>query len=87
MASGRLIGKWFHSFDAEGDIKWQGRILGKPDGLYLVQLHEWLMGDPSDQILVAPPDMKGWHFYDSPEAMRAAYEVERDRRGAKTARR
>jgi len=72
MTTAKLIGKWFHSFDSEGEIKWQGRILAKPDGMYLVQLYDWM---------IAPRDMAGWRFYDTAEEMREAWEKYKSDRG------
>jgi hypothetical protein len=69
-----MIGKWFHSFN-NGIVRWQGRILAAPsDGLYLVQLYSWVMGEETDQVLVPLADMKDWSFYSSSEDMGFAYE-------------
>jgi hypothetical protein len=70
-----IIGKWFHSYDADGVLGWQGHILGRPQPTtYLVQLYEWAIGDPSDQRLVEFEAMKYWRFYDSSTEMNEAYE-------------
>jgi hypothetical protein len=64
-----LVGKFFHSWK-DGAIHWQGHILGSPaQGVYLVQLFEWLMGEPSSQHLVRLEDMCGWTFYSTCEHM------------------
>ncbi len=66
-----LVGLWFHSRDDQGEIQWQGHIIGRPEpGLYLVQLFEWLMGSPSVVRLVRADAMTGWQFYRTGEAMR-----------------
>ncbi len=47
-----MIGKFFHSFDKDSLPKWQGRVLAEPNpGFYLVQLCEWIMGDPSYETI------------------------------------
>ncbi len=70
-----LVGKWFHSFHADGCVEWQGHILKAvaPD-LYLVQLYEWFVGAPSNQRLVRLEVMETWAFYDTNAAMNATYE-------------
>ena len=70
-----MVGKFFHSIGSDGKIEWQGKILDMPkDGLYLIQLCDWMMGEPSDQMLKTIDDMKGWLFYDRNEDMVFAYE-------------
>lgn len=70
------VGKFFHSVDKDGAIEWQGRVLAEPVfGRFEVQLYEWLMGEPSDVLLVPSAAMKDFRFYDSAEAWRAAYEA------------
>jgi len=64
-----MIGRWFHSV-VNGDINWQGRIIGMVQpGLYLVQLYECAMGEPSIQRLVNISDMTDWLFYSNSESM------------------
>ena len=73
-----LVGKYFHSFPIkEGEkhrrITWQGRVIGKvSEGLYLVQLCEWLFGQPSNQRLVDIAMMmrEEWQFYTNDEHWR-----------------
>lgn len=73
-----LIGRYFHSFAIREDengiskrpIQWQGAVLGSPTpGYYLVELYEWLMGQPNGQCLVKIEQMLDWQFYDTPESM------------------
>jgi hypothetical protein len=69
-----MIGKHFHSFDTEGYVAWQGRIVGNPEpGWYLVQLYEWLLGEESIQKLVRIEDMAAWDLYESHDDMAFAY--------------
>ena len=63
-ATKQLLGKFFLSYHPDGAVLWQGRILSQPKpGLFLVQLYEWFLGEPSDQILVPIAQMQGWSFY------------------------
>jgi len=72
---GGLVGHFFHSIGPRGKIEWQGEIIGRPEpGLYLVQLFEWLFGEPSTRHLVRIEDMAGWLFYPDSEAMLYSWE-------------
>ena len=65
-----LVGRCFHSRDAEGKIKWQGHVIGSPKrGLYLIQLYEWILGRPSIQRFVRIEEMESWFFYSDHEEM------------------
>lgn len=69
-----LIGSYFHTWDDDGTLNEQGRVLSRhADGYYLVQFYEWFMGEPSSRQLRAFESMVSWTFYDSHEAMDAAY--------------
>lgn len=68
-----LEGKFFHSV-RDGKIKWQGYVMAEQaDGYYLVQLFEWLMGEPSIQKVVHIGAMSDWEFYSSADEMNEAY--------------
>jgi hypothetical protein len=70
-----LIGRWFHSFHADGrTVIWQGQILGLTHGRYLVQLYEWVLGEPSTERLIPVADVAGWQFYPSAQAKNDWYE-------------
>ena len=59
-----LTGKYFHSIDESGDLKWQGKIEGMPsDGVYLIQLFSWIDGSTTDQKMVKLDEMCNWIFY------------------------
>lgn len=69
-----LVGNWFHSI-VDGQVKWQGQILGSPSqGVYLIQLYEWFMGQPSCRRLTRLEEMTSWLFYASGEEMNYSYE-------------
>ena len=74
-----IVGRWFHSFNEAEDgcavVGWQGQVLSSPrPGLYLVQTYEWMVGEPSDAVLVEIDEMAGWAFYEDADHMRFAYE-------------
>jgi len=67
-----FVGKFFCSF-VNDELQWQGQIISNvSEGVFLVQLHEWTTGEPSDQILFSVPDMMGWKFYDTADDRRSA---------------
>jgi hypothetical protein len=70
-----LIGHYFHSIDKEtGHLEWQGQVIANPEpGWYLLQLFEWLMGEPNVQRLVRIEDMADWLFYENGEEMEHSY--------------
>ena len=89
-----IVGKYFHSY-INGVIHWQGYVLSKqgivpalislygPEkDFYLVQLFEWLLGEPSDQVLINFSEMKEWKFYNTREELLSAYERYRNTNGA-----
>jgi hypothetical protein len=68
-----LVGTYFHSDRERG---WQGVIVAEPaPGTYLVELFDWLTGDPDTQRLVTLETMLlgEWSFYDDAQWMRTAY--------------
>ena len=78
-----IVGKFFHSFAPEGTyidpptriVEWQGQVRSKVrDGLYLVRLHNFISGEPGDQLLVPVEKMMDWRFYDSREEWAGWYE-------------
>lgn len=70
MKSHPLVSRFFHSFDNDGIVKWQGHIEEScGDGFFLVQLFEWITGSPSDMKLVHMQSMSEWSFYESAEEM------------------
>jgi hypothetical protein len=75
-----FAGKFFFSFKND-DLQWQGQIISKvSEGVFLVQLHEWTTGAPSDQVLFSVADMMSWKFYDTAAESRSAldnYESEK----------
>lgn len=75
-----LIGRFFHSFSAHGEIQWQGYIEAKiNDGHYLVQLFDWMLGDPSTERVVSLDMMREWKLYRTNGEMVDAYQNEHGR--------
>ena len=76
-----LEGKFFHSFK-NGEIEWQGYVVAEQaDGYYLVQLFEWVLGEPSTKRVVHIGAMGDWKFYSSADEMNDAYEQRTGRSG------
>lgn len=72
----QLVGSFFHTFNDEKLVEWQGVVLSSPEpGIYLVQLFEWLGGDASCRKLVRIESMLAWDFYESADAMTFAYDT------------
>lgn len=79
---GCLIGKHFHTTrlctkHGARVAEWQGRIVGAPStDLLLVQLFEWILGEPSGQELIPLADFvaKSPILYDRNEDMRFSYQ-------------
>lgn len=86
-AIGTLTGKYFHSVGKDGEtIIWQGQFLGLASpGLYRCQLHEWVTGSPSEEILVPAVDMRYWKIYSTAEQMNENYQKYATRQNAKEA--
>jgi hypothetical protein len=79
-ATNPLLGKFFHSFDSEGNVSWQGQIREQVEpGWYLVWLFEWLTGMDYTLCLVRLDEMLEWAFYDDAEEMKYAYQHDRPR--------
>jgi hypothetical protein len=70
-----LVGHFFHSFNANGDLCWQGRVVAEVgSGIFLLQFYDWVVGSESDRKLVKLEDMLRWRFYESAEEMRKTFE-------------
>ena len=70
-----LVGKFFHSINAEGKVEWQGYIASNPEpGWYVCQLFEWFMGEQNVQRLVKIEEMHTWLFYKDSESMKFSYD-------------
>lgn len=73
----KLVGKWFHTFDENGKVEYQGEIcdsIARKPGYYLVELYEWISGGPSCYKVVHIDNMDGWSFYDSADHMNRCYD-------------
>ena len=69
-----LTGRFFHTLH-DGVINWQGEVLGQVhEDVFLVQLFEWVMGEPNIQKAVRLAEMEEWVFYASQEEMNRSYE-------------
>ncbi len=70
-----MVGLFLHSLDADKQIQWQGYVAGNPEpGWYLVQLIDWMVGQPSVQRLFKIEEMHTWLFYPTAEDMKYSWE-------------
>ena len=77
-----IEGKFFHSFNKDGEVEWQGYVMAEQaPGYYLVQLFEWFAGTPSTQKVVHIGSMADWEFYGTGDEMNDAYERRTGRPG------
>jgi hypothetical protein len=67
-------GMFFHSFDAGGEIEWQGRILKVNATSVLVELFSWLDGLSTRKQVVPIVSIYGWSYYSTAEEMGIAYD-------------
>lgn len=80
-----LVGRWFHIFNEEGLVQYQGVIRGKVDETrYLIQFCDAIMGHLNTLSLVTIDEMtvkidskrgdKAWQFYETVEDMNHWFE-------------
>ena len=69
-----IVGKYFHSINQNGELIWQGKVVGEPgEGKYLIQLFSWLDGHPTEQRLIKLDEMTDWLFYSTHDDFMASY--------------
>ncbi len=69
-----LIGRCFHSVK-DGVVEWQGEVIGRvSDEQYLVQLYDYVVGQPSVQRIVNIKEMSSWLFYSDEDELKYSYE-------------
>ena len=74
LSEGSLVGTYFHSFNPDGTVEWQGCIVAEPHtGYFLVETFDWSSGSSFCQHLVRIENMLTWRFYDDADWMRNAY--------------
>lgn len=70
-----LVGKFFHSFDDNKVIIWQGQITDQVrEDTFLIQTYDWFIGMNVVSKIVTLKDMANWQFYSTDEAMRDWYD-------------
>jgi hypothetical protein len=63
-----FVGLYFHSFNEDGSLKYQGRVEYQlPDGRLICLMYEWLMGEPNNQDTFTIDQTLGWNFYTTRE--------------------
>lgn len=77
LGLGPAVGRFFHILDANGRIKYQGRILRRRRGGWFVcEFFDFMLGEPSNEEEVHQEVMRegNWVFYDFSFQMRRAYD-------------
>ena len=64
--------RFFHTFNEDGQIKYQGMVLSRGKTHVKVQLFSWLTGMETSQPRFPNEEMETWRFYESESAWRAA---------------
>ena len=60
----RYVGKFFHTFDENGDIEYQGLVLSElPNDQLNCLMFEWFTGVPSGEKTFDLENTLGWKFY------------------------
>jgi hypothetical protein len=76
---GPAVGRFFHSFDSGGQMKWQGHILtANGPERWEVELFSWLTGEPNGTETIPVSEMKDWAFYATNQDMLTASGERRD---------
>lgn len=73
-----LKGKFFHTFDEDGYVKYQGQIIDLVgEDIAIVLYFEWITGSQTHHQAVWVSDIVdgGWALYNTNEAMREAYDL------------
>ncbi len=88
-----IVGLFFHSYNPDGEIEWQGQVIGTQAGGYLiVTLFDWICGMNLTCKMIPLSLGEQWTFYKTSEEMKSAYDnmphksqEQRDRLLAETA--
>ena len=73
---GQLVGKFFHSRDPDGYVRWQGRVAAEVQpGYFMVECFEWFTGSFGSRSVVPLTQMveERWVWYRTDEDMRYAH--------------
>lgn len=71
-----LTGMYLHTLNSDREIEWQGRIIGKQDDDWLVQLFSYLDGSPSNVVVISNERLRDHRqvvLYRSSRDMRIGY--------------
>lgn len=70
-----IVGFFFHSFEPNGEVDWQGQVVGTQEGGYLiVELYEWISGINITRKIVPLSIAEQWTFYKTLNEMRDSYD-------------
>ena len=75
MSENILKDKWFHSKNEDGNVHWQGQVLGLVnESSYLIQLYSFFTVAPTIMKIIHISEMiMDWDFYDTADEMRHNY--------------
>lgn len=70
-----LVNRFAHTYNDDGEIVYQVEIIAElPEGYYLVQYFDFMMGNESSQGIYHVSEMKGWKIYGEHQDWLDAYE-------------
>jgi len=73
-----FTGKYFHTFEDDGTVKRQGRVIGKSKelkGWYEVQYAEWMLGEWSTKDTVHKNEISKYTLYGCSADISSAFEL------------
>jgi len=69
-----MTGRFFLTFDDEGQLLWQGQIIEHlQSGYFLCQLSGALFGEATHCVIRHLSQMNDWRFYDGEDEWHGAY--------------
>lgn len=70
-----VVGRFFHSLNAEGNIEWQGQITGWDESVqrFVCTRYSWLDGSSTGDVLATLDDVSSFRLYQSDRLMRRMY--------------
>ena len=71
----KIIGLFFHSYNSDGEIEWQGQVVGMQAGYLIIEIYDWLVGINITRKVVLLSKAVNWTFYKTSEEMRDAYDL------------
>jgi hypothetical protein len=73
LAGDALIGKWFHTFNDDGEVRHQGKVVERQGDTYLAQLFSFMDGAPTTRRFLTNDEVAKAAFYETNREMREEY--------------